>query len=521
LSSPYGAVGAADPVPGAGPKIDIQVVDQFSDKRWRMNNLYFIVNEDGKQVKFMMNDTQATFFEEMWYLNIILKARQLGFTTFIMLYMLDECLFYENQTAGVIAHTLDDSKKLFRNKIDFPYKKLPEGLRTALPADNDTAQELVFGNGSAISVGVSMRSGTLQYLLVSEFGKISANWPDKAREIKTGAFNTVHTGNYVFVESTAQGKEGEFWEMCDRWQKWAAAGKPLSKMDFKFHFHAWWRKPEYRLPPEDAKHVVYTSLMLDYFEKLKKKHGIELDDGQKAWYLKKHETLGDDMKREHPSTWEEAFEVSVEGAYFYEQMQLARRQGRITKVPIAGGVAVDTWWDLGVRDKMAIWFSQTVGREIRFVHYYENDDIGMPHYVKYLHEWRDSNQIIYGKMVAPHDIEVREMMTGMTRKKTAQNLGIRFIAAPQMDHADQVEAGRTMFNQCWFDEASCDQGITCLDNYRKEWNETLGVWSDKARHDWASHGASAFMTFAVMHNRVQGYNTRARAVQDVSSGGWT
>ncbi len=56
-------------------------VDQFSDWRWRLNNLYWITDKSGKRVRFEMNWTQMTFFEQMHYLNVLLKARQLGLTT--------------------------------------------------------------------------------------------------------------------------------------------------------------------------------------------------------------------------------------------------------------------------------------------------------------------------------------------------------------------------------------------------------------------------------------------------------
>ena len=50
---------------------------------------------------------------------------------------------------------------------------------------------------------------------------------------------------------------------------------------------------------------------------------------------------------------------------------------------------------------------------------------------------------------------------------------------------------------CWFDEKHCEQGIRCLDNYRKKWNEKLSTWSREPLHDWASHGADAIQTGAM------------------------
>jgi hypothetical protein len=81
-----------------------------------------------------------------------------------------------------------------------------------------------------------MRSGTLQCLHVSEYGQLCAKFPDKAREVRTGALNTVQAGQVVFIESTAEGKEGHFYELCEAAQSKQRIGMPLTSLDFKFHF---------------------------------------------------------------------------------------------------------------------------------------------------------------------------------------------------------------------------------------------------------------------------------------------
>ena len=171
------------------PAVSRTAVEQFSDWRWRLNNLYFITDESGAKIQFRMNWAQEQLFEEMHYLNLVLKARQLGFTTFIQLFMLDACIFNSNIRAGVIAHKMDAAEAIFRDKIKFPYDNLPSALRAAVPIVKDNTTTLELSNNSLISVGTSMRSGTLQYLHVSEFGKVCAKYPDKAREIVTGALN--------------------------------------------------------------------------------------------------------------------------------------------------------------------------------------------------------------------------------------------------------------------------------------------------------------------------------------------
>src|SRR5947207_3294102 len=138
----------------------------FSSPHWRINNLYYIVNKQGKKIKFNLNWAQNRLYEDLWYCNIILKARQLGMSTFISLLFLDRCLFNSNVSAGIIAHTLEDSQQLFR-RVKFAYDSLPESLRKAVSAENDTANMLKFSNGSSIRVGTSLRSSTFQYLHIS------------------------------------------------------------------------------------------------------------------------------------------------------------------------------------------------------------------------------------------------------------------------------------------------------------------------------------------------------------------
>src|SRR5271154_2435909 len=197
------------------------------DPLWRLNNFYWIIDKEGHKTRFKMNWAQEELYRGLWYCNIILKARQLGVSTFVCLLFLDRCLFNSNVSAGIIAHTLEDGQQMFR-RIKFAYDNLPEDLKKLITADNDTSQMLRFSNGSSLRVGMSLRSSTFQYLHISEFGKMCAKYPDKAREIMTGSLNTIAPGQYVFIESTAEGKEGRFYELCKQAQAMQDAGKELS-----------------------------------------------------------------------------------------------------------------------------------------------------------------------------------------------------------------------------------------------------------------------------------------------------
>lgn len=466
---------------------------QFLDPRWRLSNLYTITDKAGRQVPFRPNAAQLAFLDELHSANIILKARQLGFTTLCCLIYLDACIFTPNTRAGVIAHKLDDSKVIFRDKIKYSYDQLADGLKNACPAVQDSADTLTFGNNSSMRVSTSMRSGTLQYLHVSEFGKICAQYPDKAREIVTGALNTVEAGQFIVIESTAEGQEGAFYRMCQEARQRAAAGRPLTGLDLKFHFFPWWRDEDYTLPNVE---VAIGEEYRRYFDQLADQ-GISLSDAQKAWYIRKEGTMEGDMRREYPSTPEEAFEQALEGAYFSSQLAAATKHGRIGGYPVDPRHMVNTFWDLGRNDFNTIWLHQYVNGYHRFVGYYENSGEFVGHYVRWLKEWAAERDVTLNDHYWPHDGDRQSLFLEGGTLGVASNQGIRpRIVQRPVNKVEAISTARAVFPRCQFDEIGCSVGLKRLRAYRKEWDEQRGVWKDRPRHDDASHGADAFLTFA-------------------------
>ena len=474
-----------------------ELKENMANQKWRLNNLYWIIDEKGQRVKFKPNLVQQILYKFLWYLTIILKSRQHGITTFCCIYFLDTVLFNSNIRAGIIAHNREDAQAFFKDKVKYAYDNLPKAIKDQRPPGTDSARELLFSNNSAIRVGTSLRSGTFQLLHISELGKICKKYPDKAKEIITGALNTVHVGYIIIIESTAEGNEGYFFDFCQDAKKKKEGNVPLTKLDFKFFFFAWWQDPRNVLNVDG---VIIPKPLDIYFETLRVKHKIILIAQQKAWYSKKWETQGEEMKREHPSTPEEAFEARVEGAYFASQFQRIYKEKRITLFPLEEGIPVDTWWDLGVNDTTDIWFTQTVGKEIRVFDFYENAGEGLPFYANYL---RDTGYK-FGIHTAPHDITVQEFGTGRTRLDIARKLGIDFEIAPKLlkdDNSgqDQISAARDILPHCIFHEKNCSDGIKGLENYRKEWDDRRGCYRNKPLHNWASNPADAFITMAVSH----------------------
>jgi hypothetical protein len=466
----------------------------LADREWRMNNLYWIQDKSGQVVPFRMNESQAEFWGAMWWLNVILKDRQRGFSTLIAMFILDSCIFKSNTQAGIIDITLPDAKKKL-DKIRFAYDHLPEPIKEQNPMVTDAKESLEWINGSRVDVSTSHRGGTLQILHISEYGKIAARKPETAREIRTGAFNTVAPENFIFVESTAEGSEGDYYEMCQGAQRLQQEAQQITSMDFKFHFFGWWMGKENEIPSHA---VAVSSETNAYLDKVEAKIGREIGPDKRAWYSKKSVQQRDDMKREFPSTPEEAFESAIDGSYYAKEMATVRKDGRITDVPYDQGFPVETFWDLGMDDSMTIWFRQRIGSQNRIIDYLEESGEGLAFYAKKLNE----RGYLYGKHYFPHDIAVRELGTGVSRLDKAEELGIRPIVQVVRPRDIEavlagIEASRTFLSTCVFDRSKCAQGIKALDNYKKAWDEKRGTFMRGPFHNWASHGADSFRTGAV------------------------
>ena len=207
----------------------------------------------------------------------------------------------------------------------------------------------------------------------------------------------------------------------------------------------------------------------------------------------------DDARRqmtadEYAQEYECSFEAAVKGAIYSKELEEARNDGRVTRVPVDPLLPIDTTWDLGVGDATSIWFSQSLrSGEVRLVDYYENSGEGLPHYAKVLKD----KGYTYGEHWAPHDIQVKELGSGRSRLETARSLGITFRVCPKVSLDDGIHAARMLFAVCWFDAEKCRAGLEALQHYRKDYNSRLNEFKDVPVHDWASHGADAFRYLAV------------------------
>jgi phage terminase large subunit len=198
-------------------------------------------------------------------------------------------------------------------------------------------------------------------------------------------------------------------------------------------------------------------------------------------------------KDQYAQEWECSFDAAIQGAFYAEELERAKAQKRITRLPIDRAVPVHTAWDLGISDSTAIWFIQVVGKERRLIDYYEASGVGLDHYAKVL----EGKDYVWGDHFFPHDIANRELATGQSRADTLRGLGIEPEIVPKADPLDGINAVRRMLDSTWIDPERCERGLEALKQYRRDWDDRLKTWKQRPRHDWSSHGADALRTFAM------------------------
>ena len=187
-----------------------------------------------------------------------------------------------------------------------------------------------------------------------------------------------------------------------------------------------------------------------------------------------------------------SFEWDIKGAYYGEQLRQAEKEWRVCTVPYEPNLRTYTFRDLGMDDTTAIRFVQILGKEARLIDYYENNGQGLDHYAQILREKGYNYTMHY----FPHDGNVRELATGISRLEYMQKIWIKNIEALQVKGVqDGIDAVRRVLKYCWFD-IKTESGIDALKSYHKEYNDKLGKYNDKPQHDWTSHAADSFRYFA-------------------------
>jgi len=193
---------------------------------------------------------------------------------------------------------------------------------------------------------------------------------------------------------------------------------------------------------------------------------------------------------------------TADGAYYAEQMSALRGADRIRQVAYEPSVPVNTFWDLGWNDTTAIWWHQFVAGEHRFLRSYEMGGEPLDHYAQVI----QSAGYTYDRHYLPHDAEHKSLQTGRSVLEILRDLlpGHRFDVVPRVNNVLEGihETRMKLAGNVYFDAEGCESGIRALENYRKKYNEKLGVFTSQPLHDQYSNLADAFRQWG------QGYQAR-------------
>ena len=187
------------------------------------------------------------------------------------------------------------------------------------------------------------------------------------------------------------------------------------------------------------------------------------------------------------------FESSILGAYFGKEMRQLTDQGRIRDVEYDPLFPVHTAWDLGYSDDTAIWFFQVVHGEIRCLDYHSSNGQPVAFYAGIIQSREAERGYKYGTHWLPHDARAKTLSSNKSViEQLGEKLPIKSIKiTPNLKLQDGIQASRLALTRTWFDH-KCNDGIECLRQYQREYDEDKKVFRDKPRHDWTSHGADAF-----------------------------
>lgn len=470
------------------------------DKSWRIQHLYKIRNKNKELIKFKRNRAQEHFNQNKWYRNIILKSRQLGFTTDESIDSLDDTLFTKNNECLLIAHNLDAAKAIFDKKIDLAWKNLHPELQALYKVDANTAQALKFefgdGTFSSIAVDTSGRSGTYNRVHVTEFADMCKKYPQRALDIIEGTIPAVPTKGRVDIESTSQGASGEFFDMFQ--EAWGR--EPVLPVQYKAHFYNWtW-------DDEELSKTNIIAILPKEFRDYQKLH--KLTDLEISYYYSKWESLNKDwnsLHREYPTTPEEAFEAIVEGTFYGVEIGIMERDGRVGIVPYDRALKVHTVWDLGIGKNLAIGFYQKDKTGfLRKIDCWQGDGSdGLPEAIKVV----KSKPYIYGNHFGPHDLNSTDVGSGVTRIESARALGLEFTVVPDVSIEDGINTATLLLSKLWVDKEKCALWIKSMKNYVRKWDDKRGMYMDEPYHNWASHFADEWRYAAISYDLMNEYRT--------------
>jgi phage terminase large subunit len=226
---------------------------------------------------------------------------------------------------------------------------------------------------------------------------------------------------------------------------------------------------------------------------------------------------------DYDHVWEGGYVTIIAGAYYAQALSEAKKEGRVGKVAADPLMTIRAVWDIGgtgaKADHTAIWICQFVGREIRFLDYYEAQGQPLATHVN----WMRDNKYDRALCILPHDGVHGEKVYAVTYEGALRDAGFDVRVVPNQGPGaarQRVEAARRLFPRMWFDETKCAGGIEAIGWYheKRDADRGIGLGPD---HDWSSHGADAFGLAAIVYEEPYVPRERSRySSRSSSSSSW-
>jgi len=196
---------------------------------------------------------------------------------------------------------------------------------------------------------------------------------------------------------------------------------------------------------------------------------------------------------EYQHIWEGCCINTLQNAIYANELRNVDLEGRIRRVPYDPSKPVDTAWDLGFGDLVSIWMVQTYPMEFRIIDYEEGSRQPIHYYIAELQK----RGYMWGIDYLPWDGGVKSLGSGKSIRELMRDAGRNVRVAKQLKVADGINAARTIFPLCWFDEQRCAAGLRALRMYRYGQMKAYEGPTREPLHSIESHPADAFRTLAV------------------------
>ena len=205
-----------------------------------------------------------------------------------------------------------------------------------------------------------------------------------------------------------------------------------------------------------------------------------------------------DLKARDPDAWLNVWEgcckQTLDGAIYAKELRQTLADGRRCRVLYDPTRPVQTFWDLGRSDATCIWFAQLFPFEKRMIDYLEGTQQAIGFYIKEL----QAKPYVYETHWLPHDAKHKTIIHELSVEGQMRAAGMPVRVVPnELSVADGINAARTVFPTLYFDEVKTQDGWQGLSHYQYEVDSVTNQFSKKPLHNWASHPADAFRTFAV------------------------